>query len=104
MPTPISKKNVSEVFLGGTTLQLMPSDLSEIVPENAHASFYTYRNIVPDATPDANTPYIRIKTLFNGIMTRSEKNMDEFLYEHLTSGYRSALPELLEKYPEYFCV
>ncbi len=49
MPTPISKKNVSEVFLGGTTLQLMPSDLSEIVPENAHASFYTYRNIVPDA-------------------------------------------------------
>lgn len=67
MPTPISKKNVSEVFLGGTTLQLMPSDLSEIVPENAHASFYTYRNIVPDATPDANTPYIRIKALFNGI-------------------------------------
>lgn len=66
MPTPISKKNVSEVFLGGTTLQLMPSDLSEIVPENAHASFYTYRNIVPDATPDANTPYIRIKALFNG--------------------------------------
>ena len=44
----------------------MPSDLSEIVPENAHASFYTYRNIVPDATPDANTPYIRIKALFNG--------------------------------------
>lgn len=67
MPTPISKKNVSEVFLGGTTLQLMPSDLSEIVPENAHASFYTYRNIAPDATPDANTPYIRIKALFNGI-------------------------------------
>ena len=48
--------------------------------------------------------YEEHKTLFNGIMTRSEKNMDEFLYEHLTSGYRSALPELLEKYPEYFCV
>ena len=48
--------------------------------------------------------YEEHKTLFNGIMTRSEKNMAEFLYEHLTSGYRSALPELLEKYPEYFCV
>lgn len=40
--------------------------------------------------------------LFNAIMSRSDKNMDEFLYEHLTSGYRRALPELLEKYPDYF--
>ncbi len=46
--------------------------------------------------------YEEHNALFNAIMTRSDKNMDEFLYEHLTSGYRSVLPELLEKYPDYF--
>ena len=36
------------------------------------------------------------------IMQRSEKGMDEFFHEHLTAGYRSALPELIRRFPEYF--
>lgn len=48
------------------------------------------------------TAYEEHNTLFNAVMTRSDKNMDAFLYEHLTSGYRNALPELLAKYPDYF--
>ena len=42
--------------------------------------------------------------IFNAIMTRSEKDMNEFMYEHITQGYRNALPELMEKYPDYFAV
>lgn len=37
-------------------------------------------------------------------MTRSERNMDGFLHDHLTAGYRGALPELLQRYPDYFAV
>lgn len=48
------------------------------------------------------TAYEEHTALFHAIMSRSDKNMDEFLYEHLTSGYRRALPQLLEKYPSYF--
>lgn len=65
-PTPANLRNSSQVFLGGTPLQLMPSDLSGIVPANAHAAFYTYRNMVPGGIPDANTPYLRIKAIFDG--------------------------------------
>jgi len=42
--------------------------------------------------------------LFRAIMTRSSANMDEFLHEHLTAGYRNALPELMQKYPDYFAI
>ena len=42
------------------------------------------------------------QTIFNTIMMRAEKDMDEFLYNHLTEGYRTALPELIRRYPEYF--
>lgn len=48
--------------------------------------------------------YEEHREMFLVIMTRSEKNMDEFLYEHLTAGYRSALPELMEKFPDYFAL
>ena len=40
------------------------------------------------------------RQLFHAVMTRSEANMDDFLYEHLTAGYRGALPELMQKYPD----
>ena len=40
--------------------------------------------------------------LLETLMSRSEKNMDEFLHEHLTAGYRHALPELIRRFPEYF--
>ena len=42
------------------------------------------------------------REMFHAIMTRSEKNMDSFLHEHLTAGYRGALPELMKRYPGYF--
>ena len=44
------------------------------------------------------------RQLFHAVMTRSEANMDDFLYEHLTAGYRGALPELMQKYPDYFAI
>ena len=44
------------------------------------------------------------RQLFHAVMTRSEANMDDFLYEHLTAGYRRALPELMQKYPDYFAI
>mgnify|MGYP002902704496 FL=1 len=44
------------------------------------------------------------RQLFHAVMTRSEANLDDFLYEHLTAGYRGALPELMQKYPDYFAI
>ena len=44
------------------------------------------------------------RQLFHAVMTRSEANLDDFLYEHLTAGYRGALPELMQKYPNYFAI
>lgn len=40
--------------------------------------------------------------ILEAIMSRSEKDMDEFFHEHLTAGYRSALPELIRRFPDYF--
>ena len=42
--------------------------------------------------------------IFNTIMMRNNKDMDDFLYGHLTAGYRKALPELLKRYPDYFSI
>lgn len=66
LPSPELQKAVRTITENGT-LQPMPSDLSGVIPANAHASFYTYRNLVANGTPDANTPYLRITALFNGI-------------------------------------
>lgn len=44
------------------------------------------------------------QTIFHTIMMRTEKDMDDFLYTHLTAGYRSALPELLKRYPAFFSI
>ena len=66
--TPDAKyQKVAQPITENGTLQPMPSDLSGVVPANAYASFYTYRNLVASGTPDANTPYIRITASFNGI-------------------------------------
>ena len=67
MPATARLQNVTFPITENGTLQPMPSDLSEIIPANANASFYTYRNIVSGGKPDASTPYIRITALFNGI-------------------------------------
>lgn len=67
MPADTKMQNVTVPITENGILQPMPSDLSEIIPANAKASFYTYRNMVPDGKPDANTPYIRITALFDGI-------------------------------------
>ena len=40
--------------------------------------------------------------IFNYLMTRSGRPMKDFLYNHLTAGYRSALPELIREFPDYF--
>lgn len=42
--------------------------------------------------------------IFDAIMTRDQKNLDEFLYNHLTAGYRAAMPELIKQYPDYFAI
>ncbi len=42
--------------------------------------------------------------IFNAIMMRDTKNMDDFLYNHLTAGYRAAMPELIKRYPDYFSI
>ena len=42
--------------------------------------------------------------IFNAIMMRDNKNMDDFMYNHLTTGYRIALPELIKRYPDYFSI
>ena len=42
--------------------------------------------------------------LLRALVTRSEQDMDAFLHEHLTAGYRGALPELMQRYPDYFAV
>ncbi len=44
------------------------------------------------------------QTIFNMLMMREDKDIDEFLYNHLTSGYRAAMPELIKKYPAYFAL
>jgi len=42
--------------------------------------------------------------LLDVIVSRSERDMDDFLYDHLTAGYRHALPELIRQHSEYFAV
>lgn len=42
--------------------------------------------------------------IYQCIMTRNQEDQDAFLYEHLTSGYRSALPELISQFPDYFAL
>lgn len=42
--------------------------------------------------------------IFDAIMTRSDSGVDELIHDHLTAGYRAALPELIARYPHYFSI
>lgn len=50
------------------------------------------------------TAYQQHQELLDVVVSRSERDIDEFLYEHLTAGYRHALPELIRQHSEYFAV
>lgn len=60
MVSPVKTLHETLAITTNTTLQNMSSDLSAIIPENAHASFYSYQNIIePSAVVDDNiTPYL----------------------------------------------
>lgn len=67
-------------------LQNMPSDVSVIVPENAHASFYSYQNIAASAEKDDRiTPYLLATIKING---------KEFKYK----GYITDNGQISDKY------
>ncbi|WP_029902071.1 DUF4906 domain-containing protein [Prevotella sp. 10(H)] len=66
MVSPINKATVTGVINQSTTLTTMPSDMSGIVPENAHTSFYTYQNIAGASAPDDDTPYLRLVINIDG--------------------------------------
>lgn len=46
--------------------------------------------------------YAEHRKMLDAIMAQNHTGIDELLYEHMTAGYRAALPELIERYPEYF--
>ncbi len=55
-------------------------------------------------TDSARASFQEHQTIFNAIMTRADRPLDDFLYNHLTAGYRAALPELIKRYPTYFSI
>jgi len=65
MVSPIGKRDVTTAITNGI-LDIMPIDLSGIIPANASASFYTYQNIVTPAL-SGDTTYLRITASFNGV-------------------------------------
>lgn len=50
------------------------------------------------------TTYEEHLRIFHSIVVHDTSDMDDFLYGHLTSGYRNALPELMKQYPDYFSI
>lgn len=44
------------------------------------------------------------QTILEAITTRSDRDMSNFLYNHLTTGYRAALPMLIHQFPDYFAL
>lgn len=72
MIAPAVFRTVQGVIVADPILKTMPGNLSDIIPYNAHTSFYTYQNLVPydaaDVKPDDTvTPYLRITTKVNGV-------------------------------------
>ena len=71
MMNPINKQNVAGTIDNSKkTLQTMDENsVTELIPSNAHASFYSYQNIAAQgATPDSSvvTPYLRATIEING--------------------------------------
>ncbi|PXV59273.1 hypothetical protein CLV62_13910 [Dysgonomonas alginatilytica] len=69
MITPVTKTNLLRTITANNTLAVTPSDLSAVIPVNAHTSFYTYQNIAASTTtPNDNiTPYLKVVVKTNGI-------------------------------------
>lgn len=86
MISPVVTNRESRMITTNTTLQNMPSDVSVIVPENAHASFYSYQNIAASVEKDDQiTPYLLATIKING---------KEFTYK----GYITDNGQISDKY------
>ena len=48
--------------------------------------------------------YEEHRTIYNSVISKNKDPMDDFLYDHLTAGYRTSLPELTRLYPDYFAI
>lgn len=79
MVTPYAIQNVNGTIDANPVLGLMPSDLSGIIPANAHTSFYTNQNTATGSTPnDAITSYLLITaTIGSGSYTYKAYFTDE---------------------------
>lgn len=67
MVSPVKTRHDTRVITVNNTLQNIPSDLSAITPENAHASFYSYQNIASSAAVnDDITPYLLLTISIDG--------------------------------------
>lgn len=68
MISPVTKTNRTGVITANPILTTMPSDLSGLIPANAHTSFYSYQNIAASATtPNDNiSPYLKVKLKIEG--------------------------------------
>lgn len=68
MMSPVNMRTEPKDIKTNTTLQNMSSDLSAITPEKAHASFYSYQNIIPTSgTVDTLVvPYLSVILKING--------------------------------------
>lgn len=69
MITPVNKTNLARTITVNNVLAVTPTDLSQVIPANAHTSFYTYQNIAAStSTPDDNiTPYLKVIVKTNGV-------------------------------------
>lgn len=69
MISPVTKTNVLRTITANTTLATPPTDLSTVIPANAHTSFYSYQNIAASSTTpnDAITPFLKVVVKTNGI-------------------------------------
>lgn len=69
MVTPVNKTNLLRTITANNILAITPSNISGLIPVNAHTSFYSYQNIAASASaPNDNiTPYLRIKIKNDGV-------------------------------------
>lgn len=67
MLSPTKKSNVILSISENTVLGLMPSDLISIIPQNAHASFYSYQNTASIPSPNEEiTSYLKVGVNIDG--------------------------------------
>lgn len=89
MLSPVLKQNIQGVISQNPSLrQMTEDDVSKLVPDNAHSSFYSYQNIVSSGTlPDSSayTPYLRItveinarKYVYGAYLTDAGQNQNKY--------------------------